>query len=87
MRKHSGWVDWLHPEAGDYWISEMMRFHNLVPFDAVWIDLNEVASGCSFSCGGDMFSNSSDSMASEQSVALTPRDPRSLNFPPYKLNK
>lgn len=39
------WVDWLHPNAQDFWTAEVASFFNAetgVDVDAIWIDMNEV---------------------------------------------
>ncbi|KAF2361391.1 Glycoside hydrolase family 31, partial [Trinorchestia longiramus] len=33
--------DFFRPETQDWWANEMTLFHEQVPFDAVWIDMNE----------------------------------------------
>lgn len=82
----SVWVDWLHPMAEDYWAAEMKHFHDRVHFDAVWVDLNEISSACSYSCGNDVL-NDSQLVTPPQLSNLLPQDPRKLNDPPYKINK
>ncbi len=34
--------DFLHPQAGDWWATQIKQFHDAVPFDGLWIDMNEV---------------------------------------------
>ena len=82
----SVWVDWLSPKAQDYWTGEMRSFYESVPFDGVWVDLNEVASGCAFSCGNVLL-NSTDVVSSYLQSTSTAADPRKINFPLYKINK
>lgn len=50
------------------------------PYDAIWIDLNEIQSFCSYSCGN---SNLTEDMISPPMDLM---DPRNLNYPPYKIN-
>lgn len=35
--------DFSHPSAGDYWTKQFKRFHDMIPFDGAWIDMNEPA--------------------------------------------
>ena len=35
------YVDFTKPEAKKWWKSEIVRFHGLVPWDGLWIDMNE----------------------------------------------
>ncbi|KAK3891879.1 hypothetical protein Pcinc_004239 [Petrolisthes cinctipes] len=47
------WPDFTHPLAAYYWGRQMLRFHNQIPFDGAWIDMNEPSnfwSGSSKGC-------------------------------------
>ena len=44
-------TDWHHPKAGEFWSNELVAWHEKVPFDGIWIDMNEVSSFCVGSCG------------------------------------
>lgn len=39
--KSSVFPDFSHPNATSYWIKQFARFHDTVPFDGAWIDMNE----------------------------------------------
>ncbi|XP_075544667.1 lysosomal alpha-glucosidase-like [Dermacentor variabilis] len=39
--KSSVFPDFSHPNATAYWMKQFARFHNEVPFDGAWIDMNE----------------------------------------------
>lgn len=80
---YSVWNDWLVPESEAFWTSEVAHFHDLIPFDGVWVDLNEPQSFCSLSCGNQ-------ELTPTQLTAANPRpnaDSRKLNFPAYRINK
>lgn len=34
-------VDWLHPNATNYWVSQLQGFIRGTPFSGIWIDMNE----------------------------------------------
>ncbi|XP_077518779.1 lysosomal alpha-glucosidase-like [Amblyomma americanum] len=40
--------DFSHPAAGDYWREQFRRFHEVIPFDGAWIDMNEPANFANF---------------------------------------
>ncbi|KAM7285776.1 lysosomal alpha-glucosidase-like [Ixodes scapularis] len=39
--KSSVFPDFTHPKAEEYWAQQFKNFHNVVPFDGAWIDMNE----------------------------------------------
>ncbi|KAK5740018.1 hypothetical protein LTR17_004915 [Elasticomyces elasticus] len=49
----TSWVDWLHPNAQDFWDSEVMSFFNEdtgLDVDGIWIDMNDPANFCPWPC-------------------------------------
>jgi alpha-glucosidase (family GH31 glycosyl hydrolase) len=44
------YLDWLKPETEDYWVDEMDRLHNQLPFSGMWIDMNEASNFCNGFC-------------------------------------
>ncbi|KAH8198352.1 hypothetical protein TruAng_007449 [Truncatella angustata] len=45
------WPDFLVPEAHEWWTNEFILFHEQLPFDGWWIDLTDLSSWCTGSCG------------------------------------
>jgi len=33
--------DFTHPNATSYWLSQLQLYHEMVPFDGIWVDMNE----------------------------------------------
>ncbi|KAJ7168272.1 putative alpha-glucosidase [Mycena crocata] len=49
----TSWVDWLHPNAQDYWSGEVSSFFDAdsgVNIDGMWIDMNDPANFCPYPC-------------------------------------
>lgn len=46
--------DFTNPSTTDYWISQLANFHSKIPFDGIWIDMNEVANFCDGECAGPL---------------------------------
>ncbi|GAM26305.1 hypothetical protein SAMD00019534_094800, partial [Acytostelium subglobosum LB1] len=42
--------DFFNPNIQDFWYVQLEKFHQTVPFDGVWIDMNEVSNFCSGNC-------------------------------------
>lgn len=50
--------DWLsNPAASKWWQKSVSEYHEKLPFDGIWIDMNEAASFCVGSCGSGNLSH------------------------------
>lgn len=38
--------DFLHPKSQEFWSTEVAEFHKVIPFDGLWLDMNEPANFC-----------------------------------------
>uniref|UniRef100_K3WMK3 Maltase n=1 Tax=Globisporangium ultimum (strain ATCC 200006 / CBS 805.95 / DAOM BR144) TaxID=431595 RepID=K3WMK3_GLOUD len=38
--------DFFHPNASSYWSEQLNKFHKVLPFDGIWLDMNELANFC-----------------------------------------
>lgn len=48
----TSWPDFTHPLSAYYWGRQLMRFHNEIPVDGAWIDMNEPSNFWSGSVDG-----------------------------------
>lgn len=49
---YTGFPDWLsNPSASEWWRKSVSEWHSKLPFDGIWIDMNEASSFCVGSCG------------------------------------
>ena len=48
--------DFLHPNTDDYWCEMLEELYKLVPYDGIWLDMNEIANFISGEAG--LFLNS-----------------------------
>ncbi|KAI0859720.1 glycoside hydrolase family 31 protein [Xylaria cubensis] len=83
------WADWIGALFGEsttnqWWISEVTEYHKKIPFDGIWIDMNEVSSFCLGSCGSSdrYYGNTGPEFSRE----LAATDTRNVEFPPYAIN-
>eukprot|EP01133_Synstelium_polycarpum_P016679 gene16679-19821_t len=42
--------DFFHPNASAYWLTQLANFRQMVEYDGVWIDMNEVSNQCNGDC-------------------------------------
>ncbi|KAI1265016.1 family 31 glycosyl hydrolase [Xylariaceae sp. FL1019] len=87
------WADWIGAlfagtGANRWWISEVVDFHNNLSFDGIWLDMNEVSSFCTGSCGSSDRDYGTQPTRSLELRALqeVQDDPRDVNYPPYAIN-
>ena len=43
-------TDFTHPSANDYWIKHLKELHKVLPFDGIWLDMNEPTNFCDGEC-------------------------------------
>lgn len=83
--------DFLHPKADSWWTTEVRDFFNKVPFDGLWIDMNEASNFCSGNqCSFTpesltVFANKSDSSNNECVLQCVEGASR-FDDPPYKID-
>ncbi|KAI0473381.1 glycoside hydrolase family 31 protein [Xylariaceae sp. FL0804] len=89
--------DWIGALFGDgganrWWISEVAEYHSKIAFDGIWIDMSEVSSFCTGSCGSANRSYIVDTLGTEDSSSSSRpalgavSDTRDINSPPYTIN-
>jgi alpha-D-xyloside xylohydrolase len=82
--------DFLHPKATSWWTKEVADFFNKVPFDGLWIDMNEASnfctgSACSFETSNLGPSNKNDS-SNDKCVLRCVNGTTRFDNPPYKID-
>ncbi|KAF3902501.1 Alpha-glucosidase [Orbilia brochopaga] len=46
--------DWSAPNVQKWWDNEYVQWYKEIPYDGIWLDMNEVSSFCVGSCGSGM---------------------------------
>ncbi|EFA78630.1 alpha-glucosidase [Heterostelium album PN500] len=69
--------DVIFPDFGNmktyyFWRTQLQNFHNIVPFDGVWIDMNEISNFCNGDCSEE-----------NENGNTGPVDNYDPNYPPY----
>jgi alpha-D-xyloside xylohydrolase len=77
--------DFLHPKAQSWWTTEIAEFFKKVPFDGLWIDMNEAANFCS---GSDCSFDATAGVPSFDGGCFLHCTTGSTQFddPPYKID-
>lgn len=77
--------DFTHPATPDYWYDQLSGFHDKIPFDGIWIDMNEVSDFCDGTC---LVTPPIPPVAPEptpKKSSLQKSHPKfNANYPPYK---
>jgi alpha-D-xyloside xylohydrolase len=75
--------DWTHPNTEAWWTRQIARFHDVIPFDGLWIDMNEASSFC----WGPQCPLFNSTLNPPQSLARRQRDTSTFdpNNPPFKV--
>lgn len=47
---YSVWIDFLHPSSTNFWQQCLQEFYEKIPFDGLWLDMNEPSNFCDGEC-------------------------------------
>lgn len=87
--------DWFHPNVSEYWSGSLADFWDVVPFDGLWTDMNEVSNFCNDGGTGQVCENTSpdtcptgvvDTQTTCCLSCSTWDSSNALDFPPYAIN-
>ena len=86
--------DFFAPNSQAYWTAQLSAFHDMVPVDGLWIDMNEISNFCNVDGTGQVCANDSPSGCpapggSQTTCCLSCKtvDPsNTLDFPPYAIH-
>lgn len=80
--------DFLEPSTASYWTQEISEFHKQVPFDGLWIDMNEASNFASgFQCTYPLNKVCPDtSSPTTGCLSCASDNPSRWDDPPYRIN-
>ena len=87
--------DWFHPNTPSYWEDSIKGFWDVVNFDGLWTDMNEVSNFCNDNGQGQVCENADPAncptltLETQTTCCLSCRvedSADSLDYPPYKIN-
>ena len=97
---YTAFVDFLHPESDNFWNTGLTELHNLLPFDGLWLDMNEPSNFCTKKdegskddtpigeCypkeGSEEYSNRFNSKTDSKSSTVSPVKPGAFDKIPFK---
>ncbi|MCO5599251.1 hypothetical protein L7F22_053352 [Adiantum nelumboides] len=81
-------IDFLHPNIDSFWGTEIANFYALVPFDGVWIDMNEPSNFCSGVTCSYPTNSSCEASLNQAYCCLVCSDENATVWdnPPYPIN-
>ncbi|RHY32514.1 hypothetical protein DYB32_002497 [Aphanomyces invadans] len=74
--------DFFHPNASAYWEAQLRRYYTTVPYDGIWLDMNEPSSFCTDSDSSSSSCPFPTSPFVRSSDTMYPMDPYRQPFAP-----
>lgn len=80
--------DFLHPNVDSFWTKEIADFHQTIPFDGLWIDMNEASNFCTGITCTLPTDSSCPNLEEQTTCCLVCNDAKMTQWdnPPYKIN-
>ncbi|KAF2758763.1 hypothetical protein EJ05DRAFT_492880 [Pseudovirgaria hyperparasitica] len=82
-------TDFMATNAQEFWTNELDLLHQEIPYDGIWIDMNEAASACNNSCGTGIVTPAAGARHVERHEGheeISKSNDRNLELPPYVIN-
>ncbi|ETM42904.1 hypothetical protein L914_11515 [Phytophthora nicotianae] len=79
--------DFLHPDAQSYWGEQLSRMYELMEYDGIWIDMNELSNFCNgLNCSRSDNVTCPNADAQTTCCLVCTDDENEWNYPPFAIN-
>ncbi|OWZ01106.1 hypothetical protein PHMEG_00027576, partial [Phytophthora megakarya] len=79
--------DFFHPDAESYWVEQLSRMHELMQYDGIWIDMNELSNFCNgLNCSRSDNVTCPNADSQTTCCLVCTDDENEWNHPPFAIN-